>query len=78
MNRYQISYMFDIQNIRKKQEEWRTKQFNIFYGSGRPIYNINKDTEHLRSHNNPYYYKDPCKEELLSNCKITKRNNLEN
>ena len=58
MNSYQLIYRIDTDNIIKKQEEWRRKQFNIFYGSGRPIFNITKETEHLRFHQNPAYAKD--------------------
>jgi len=58
MNRYSLKLVLDCSEIRKKQEVWRRKQFDIFYGSGRPIYNINEDTEHIRVHNNPLYIKD--------------------
>lgn len=58
MNSHQLNYIFDADTIIKKQEEWRRKQFNIFYGSGRPIFNITKDTEHLRFHRSPAYAKD--------------------
>lgn len=52
MNSYQVNYSF------KKQEIWRNKQFNIFYGSGRPIFDIDEDTQHLRYHRNPSFFKD--------------------
>lgn len=42
-----------------KQEIWRQKQITIFYRSGKPIFNITPETEHLRSINNPHYYVDP-------------------
>lgn len=42
----------------KKQEKWRQKQIQIFYRSGKPIFNIDNNTQHIRSHNNPYFYKD--------------------
>lgn len=58
MNKYTLKLSFDYSEISKKQEVWRRKQFNIFYGTGRPIYNINEETEHIRSHNNPLYIKD--------------------
>jgi hypothetical protein len=58
MNSYQLNYLFDADYIIKKQEEWRRKQFNIFYGSGRPIFNITKETEHLRFHRSPAHTKD--------------------
>ena len=48
------------------------KQINIFYRSGRPIFNITKDTEHLRFHRSPAYAKDvnvriPPSEKTISN-----------
>ena len=42
-----------------KQYFWREKQLDIFYRTGRPIFNMNKHTLHLRSHNNPQYFKEP-------------------
>ena len=72
MNSYQLNHTFDHVNIAKKQEEWRIKQFNIFYGSGRPIFNISEETEHLRFHRSPAYAKDvnvriPPSEKTISN-----------
>jgi len=58
MNRYQIDYEFRNLNAIQKQEIWRQKQVQIFYKSGKPIYNITEATQHIRSHNNPYFYKD--------------------
>lgn len=58
MNSHQIEYLFNKEDIHKKQEIWRNKQFNIFYGSGRPIFNIDQENEHLRYHRNPYFVKD--------------------
>lgn len=58
MNKYTLKLVFDYSEISKKQEIWRRKQFDIFYGTGRPIYNINEATEHIRFHNNPLYIKD--------------------
>ena len=46
-----------IANI--KQHFWRENQVNIFYRTGRPIFNMNKNTMHLRSYNNPLYFKEP-------------------
>jgi len=42
-----------------KQYFWREKQLDIFYRTGRPIFNMDKHTLHLRSHNNPPYFKEP-------------------
>lgn len=61
MNKYRYSMLSPTE----KQELWRLKQVNIFYGSGRPIYNIDIYTEHIRSHNNPYFYNDNYSKKLL-------------
>lgn len=53
-----VNYSFNIEENKKKQEIWRSKQFNIFYGSGRPIFDIDEDTQHLRYHRNPSFLKD--------------------
>ena len=58
MNHYQLTYEFRNLTTRQKQELWRQKQIQIFYGSGKPIFNINTDTQHIREHNNPSFYKD--------------------
>lgn len=58
MNHYQLNYEFRNLTTRQKQERWRQQQILIFYGSGKPIFNINKDTLHIREHNNPSFYKD--------------------
>jgi hypothetical protein len=41
---------------RKKQDKWRQKQLDIFYRSGKPIFNITLETQHIRSNNNPHYF----------------------
>ena len=42
---------------KEKQEIWRQKQVYIFYGSGRPIFNINEKNMHLKSsYDNTYYF----------------------
>ena len=40
----------------KKQEIWRQKQLYIFYGSGRPIFQMNKHNEHLRKYRDPQFF----------------------
>tara|TARA_B110000037_G_C17031817_1_gene469833 strand:- start:186 stop:413 length:228 start_codon:yes stop_codon:yes gene_type:complete len=40
----------------KKSNIYMEKQLHIFFGSGRPIYNISLDTIHIRKHNNPSSY----------------------
>ena len=58
MNSHQLNYIFDADSIAKKHEIWRRKLFNIFYGSGRPIFNISEETEHLRFHRSPANARD--------------------
>ena len=58
MNHYQLEYEFRNLSVREKQELWRQKQLQIFYGNGRPIFNISDETRHIRCHNNPYHHKD--------------------
>lgn len=41
-----------------KQHFWRERQLDIFYRTGRPIYNIDCNNQYLRSHNNPTGYRD--------------------
>jgi hypothetical protein len=47
-----------VSNTSIKQYYWRERQLDIFYRNGRPIYNIDRNNQHLRSHNNPTYYRD--------------------
>jgi len=58
MNHFQLDYKFRDDSVKNKQEMWRKKQFKIFYASGRPIFNIDEETQHLRRHNNPYFHQD--------------------
>ena len=58
MNHHQLNYEFRNLTTTQKQERWRQQQILIFYGSGKPIFNITKDTQHIREHNNPSFYKD--------------------
>ena len=41
------------------QALWRERQLDIFFRSGRPIFNIQQDTMHVRSCNNPLFFRDP-------------------
>jgi len=59
MNSYTLNHEFHRESIAQKQEKWRQRQLNIFYKTGRPIFDISVDTEHLRPHNNPHYHRDP-------------------
>ena len=40
----------------EKQEKWRQRQINIFYRTGKPIFSMSLDTQHVRSNNNPQYF----------------------
>jgi|TARA_B110000285_G_scaffold66790_1_gene76690 hypothetical protein len=73
MNHHQINYEFRNLTTRQKQELWRQKQIQIFYGSGKPIFNINTDTQHIREHNNPYFYKDTYDLDTRENVRMKKR-----
>ena len=56
---YIMSLLNDLLPQHTKQSIWREKQLNIFYRTGRPIFNIDEKTMHIRSHNNPYFFPDP-------------------
>ena len=43
----------------EKQQIWRMKQIQIFYGSGRPIFKITKDNQYERKNYECKYYTDP-------------------
>jgi hypothetical protein len=53
------SLLNDLLPPHAKQSIWREKQLHIFYRTGRPIFNIDEKTMHIRSHNNPYFFTDP-------------------
>lgn len=42
--------------IQEKQQLWRQKQIEIFYGSGRPIFRITEDNMFERKHYDSNYY----------------------
>jgi len=46
----------ECEKRRKNQDKWRQKQLNIFYRSGKPIFNITLETQHIRSNNNPHHF----------------------
>jgi len=41
-----------------KQHEWRMKQMNIFYGTGRPLFKITKDNMFVRKGYDVNYYRE--------------------
>jgi hypothetical protein len=53
------SLLNDLLPHHAKQTIWREKQLHIFYRTGRPIFNIDEKTMHIRAHNNPYFFPDP-------------------
>ena len=56
---YMNSLLNDLLPPHAKQSIWRDKQLHIFYRTGRPIFNIDEKTMHIRSHNNPNFFPDP-------------------
>ena len=56
---YMKSLLNDLLPQHAKQSIWREKQLHIFYRTGRPIFNIDESTMHIRAHNNPYFFPDP-------------------
>ena len=42
-----------------RQHIWRQRQLDIFFRTGRPIFNIDPYTIHIRSHYNPGFFQDP-------------------
>jgi hypothetical protein len=56
---YMNSLLNDLLPHHAQQSRWREKQLRIFYRTGRPIFNIDEKTMHIRSHNNPYFFPDP-------------------
>ena len=55
---YMKSLLNDLLPQHTKQSIWRDKQLHIFYRTGRPIFNIDQSTMHIRAHNNPYFFND--------------------
>lgn len=58
MNYFQMRYKFVKSKPLIHQEKWRQKQLNSLYRQGRPIFNVSMETQHLRSHINPYFHVD--------------------
>lgn len=56
LQKYKFLTSEELSKIRIKQEQWRQKQLNIFYFSGKPIYRVTMETQHIRSNNNPNYF----------------------
>ena len=48
----------ELQKIKEKNEIWRQKQLDIFYRTGKPIYNVTLETQHIRSNRDPNYFRE--------------------
>jgi len=46
----------DFKKRLKKHDKWRQKQIDIFYRTGKPIFTMTLETQHLRSNNNPHHF----------------------
>ena len=48
----------EIKKRKEKNEIWRQKQLDIFYRTGKPIYNVTLETQHIRSNKDPNYFRE--------------------
>ena len=48
----------EFEKRNKKHEIWRQKQLDIFYRTGKPIYNVTLETQHIRSNKDPNYFRE--------------------
>jgi hypothetical protein len=48
----------ELQKRKEKNEIWRQKQLDIFYRTGKPIYNVTLETQHIRSNKDPNYFRE--------------------
>ena len=46
----------DFEKQLKKHNKWRQKQIDIFYRTGKPIFTMTLETQHIRSNNNPHHF----------------------
>ncbi len=46
----------EMKKRREKQNNWRQKQLDIFYRTGKPIFNMTVETQYIRSNNNPPHF----------------------
>jgi len=53
-----MNFIYDeeLEKRHKKQDIWRQKQLDIFYRTGKPIFTMSIETQHLRSNNNPHHF----------------------
>jgi hypothetical protein len=55
---YQFTKREEHEKILQKQENWRQKQLDIFYRTGKPIFTMTMENMHIRNNNNPHFYVD--------------------
>ena len=48
----------ELKKRKEKNEIWRQKQLDIFYRTGKPIYNVTLETQHIRSNRDPNYFRE--------------------
>ena len=48
--------MKNLKKEKKKHEIWRQKQIDIFYRTGKPIYNVTLETQHIRRNRDPHHF----------------------
>jgi len=46
----------EFEKRKKKHEIWRQKQIDIFYRTGKPIYNVTLETQHIRRNRDPHHF----------------------
>ena len=62
--------------VHTKQHEWRMKQMNIFYGTGRPLFKITKDNMFVRKGYDVNYYRESNKWMILDNKNFVGHNKI--
>ena len=55
-NLLKFVYEKDFEKRLQKHEQLRQKQIDIFYRTGKPIFTMTLETQHLRSNNNPHHF----------------------
>ena len=53
-----LHFICDEENKKRKQknEILRQKQIDIFYRTGKPIYNVTLETQHIRRNRDPHHF----------------------
>jgi hypothetical protein len=63
--------------VNEKQQIWRTKQINIFYGSGRPVFKITEDNQYERKGYDCKYYTNSSKLYDFHNINFISNSNID-